>query len=126
MEPFPGYRLQECLGQGGFGQVWRAEKPGGWPVALKFLPCAAGRSTREIRALQTVRHLRHPQLIRVDQVWCHLGYIIIAMELADASLEDLFDDCLLEGGKALDPWRVCYYLAQAAEGLDFLNKRQHM
>src|SRR5581483_6614153 len=98
-EPFPGYRLLGCLGRGGFGEVWEAETPTHRRAALKFLPCDAERTTaQELKALQAVRHLRHPHLIRLDQVWCHLGYIMIAMELADGSLFDLYQACQEEYG----------------------------
>lgn len=127
MEPFPGYRLDSCLGRGSFGEVWKASTPTGRPVALKFLPCEAESAiSREIRSLQKVRPLRHPNLIRIDQVWCHLGYVVIAMELADGSLHDVLDVQQEQGTPALEGPLVCHYLAQAAAALDFLNARQHM
>jgi len=126
LEPFPGYRLYRPLGSGGFGTVWEARNPRGRPLALKFLPCDAQRSTaQEIRALQAVRQLRHPHLIRIDQVWCHLGYIVIAMELADGSLGDLLELCLHDYGTPIPAEQVCFYLGQAAQALDFLNQTQH-
>ena len=84
LEPFPGYHLRRLLGFGSFAEVWEAEAADGGRVALKFLPAERQNATPgELRSLQAVRQLLHPNLIRIGRVWCHLGYIVIAMELAD-------------------------------------------
>src|SRR5262245_134389 len=87
MEPYPGYRLRLPLGRGAYGEVWMADNPKGKRVALKFLSGDGRRSTTdELRALQAIRHLDHPHLLRTEQVWCKAGFIVVAMELADGSL----------------------------------------
>jgi serine/threonine protein kinase len=47
------------------------------------------------------------------------------MELADGSLQDLLEVELAETNAALSRPRVCKYLSQVAEVLDFLNDRKH-
>jgi serine/threonine-protein kinase len=126
LEALPGYRLCQFLGRGSWGEVWKAAKPNGAFVALKFLTCSSSQAaSQEIRALQAIRQLRHPYLIRIDQVWCHQGYVIIGMELAEGSLLDLLAASWEECGQPLPPEYVCYFLGQIASGLDFLNTRQH-
>jgi serine/threonine protein kinase, bacterial len=122
----PGYQLKRLLGRGGYGYVWEAEKDDGTPVALKFLSCGEGlAASKEIRAISALSHIRHPNLITIEKVWCQASYLVMEMKLADGNLLDLVEICITEFGTALPPDQTCFYLAQAAEGLDFLNARQH-
>jgi serine/threonine protein kinase len=127
MEPFPGHRLLRILGRGSFAEVWEARTSDGRTLALKFLAADMSKSTpSEIRSLQAVRQLTHPHLTKIDRVWCHLGYIVVAMELAEGSLADLYDAHMAEEGAPLPVEHVLYFLSQAADALDFLNARQHL
>lgn len=120
------YRLRRLRGRGNFGSVWEAQTPEGVPVALKFLPCNDRMSTAlEIRAIQNINRLRHPNLLPIDQVWCYRRYVVATMPLADASLADLLDVYQAEYGKLIPGPEVCFYLGQAARALDFLNARKH-
>jgi serine/threonine protein kinase, bacterial len=125
-QPIPGYRLRQRLGVGGFGQVWEADGPGGVRVALKFLPCKSSQNTtQELKSLQAIRLIRHPHLVRIDQVWCHLGYVVVGMELAEGTLFDLLQLHHQEIGGGLEAAYACFLLAQAATGLDYLNTHRH-
>ncbi len=127
LEPFPGYRLRRLLGYGSFAEVWDAETDDGSLIALKFLPAERqGATPGELRALQTIRRLPHPNLLRVDRVWCHLGYVVIAMERAEGSLADLHATYRTEVGTSIIPEHTCLLLSQAAAALDFLNARRHV
>ena len=126
MELRGGYKLKGLLGEGGFAQVWEADSADGRKLALKFIPCDRDlAAAKEVRSIQAIRQLAHPHLIGVDQVWIDLGYIIVAMELADGSLLDLWNRYQEEANTPIVPELVCEYLFQAAEGLDFLNAHQH-
>ena len=66
----PGYRLTKRLGSGGFGEVWRAEAPGGMGVAIKILANLGRREGgREYRALQTIKNIRHAHIVPLFGVW---------------------------------------------------------
>ena len=127
VEPFPGYRLVAPIGEGGWSVVWKATRPDGKPCALKFLDCGhAATPATEIRGLQAIRQVKHPNLLEIDQVWSCAGYLVVAMDLADGSLLDLLDVYLNEMARPIPPEHVCFFLTQTAAALDFLNARQHV
>ncbi len=68
-EPIPGYRLENFLGRGQFGEVWRASSPGGTHVALKFLNVRERQGRKEFRAIQKVKGIRHPHLVLTYALW---------------------------------------------------------
>lgn len=125
MEPSPGYKLQRFLGRGGFGEVWEADSPSGALVALKFMVVDESMAvSREIRAMQMISQFGHPNLIRIERTWCIENCLVVAMELAEGSLADLYE-ASHDSGIALKPKHLCGYLIQVAQALDFLNTRQH-
>src|SRR5436305_1101293 len=98
------YTLIELLGRGGFGQVWEVEAKDGRRLALKFIPCGRDlAAAKEIRAIQAIRRMGHPNLIPIQEIYSDLGYVIVAMELADGSLLDLLNRYLSEASKPIDP-----------------------
>jgi hypothetical protein len=121
--PLPEYQLTAKLGQGGFGEVWRATGPGGFDVALKFLRLSESSGETELRALQAIRGIRHPNLLSVFGVWEKDNYLIVAMELADRSLLDRLKETVQQGKPGLPPQELMEYMQDAARGLDFLNEK---
>src|SRR3954470_9750829 len=90
-EPYPGYRLVQFLGRGGWGEVWKAVRlADNACFALKFLTSDSQlAASQEIRALQAIRQLSHPNLVRIEQVWSCPGYLVVVMEMAEGNLLDL-------------------------------------
>ncbi len=64
-----GYRLQEYLGKGQFGEVWRATGPGGVLLAVKFIDLEGGRGQKEYEAIKRIKSIRHANLMPITAIW---------------------------------------------------------
>jgi serine/threonine protein kinase len=125
-EPQPGYRLRRVRGRGGFSEVWEVDTPTG-QAALKFMPSSnTGTTARELRSIQSFQSLDHPYLVKTNGVWSVPGYIVIDMELAEATLLDLMLVYHNDLGQHIPTAQLCQYLWQVGEALDFLNTRRHV
>src|SRR6476469_3134064 len=105
VEPLPGYRLIERLGRGGYGEVWKAEVPGGLFKAIKFvygdLHAAddddGARAEQELKAMSRVKSVHHPYILSLERYDIIDGQLIIVMELADRTLWDRYKECRAPG-----------------------------
>ncbi|HZY84233.1 MAG TPA: tubulin-like doman-containing protein [Gemmataceae bacterium] len=127
-EPIPGYRLIERIGGGGFGEVWKAEAPGGLFKAIKFVfgdLASAGdngqRAEQELKALSRVKTVRHPYILSLERYDIIEGQLIIVMELADRNLWDRFKECRAQGLPGIPRDELLGYMEESAEALDLMN-----
>src|SRR5437763_3910710 len=127
-EPIPGYRLTERLGGGGFGEVWKAEAPGGLHKAIKFVYGDLGsaneddqRAVQELKALNRVKSVRHPYILSLERYEIIDGKLIIVMELADRNLWDRFRECRGQGLLGIPRDELISYMEEVAEALDLMN-----
>jgi len=118
------YRLQELLGEGGMGQVYRAyHVPMGRTVALKVIrkehvasPAAVQRFNQEIRA---AGQLTHPNIITAFDAGEVGDTHFYAMEYVEGT--DLAK--LVKESGPLSPVTACEYIRQAALGLQHAYER---
>ncbi|MEZ6140155.1 MAG: tubulin-like doman-containing protein [Zavarzinella sp.] len=127
-EPIPGYRLIERIGRGGFGEVWKAEAPGGILKAIKLvygnmetIGEQAEGAEQEYKSINRVKSIRHPFVLSLERFEIVQGQLIIVMELADRSLWDRFLECKKRGLQGIPREELLRYMTEAAEALDLLN-----
>src|SRR5438128_12680169 len=136
-EPIPGYRLIERIGRGGFGEVWKAEAPGGLLKAIKIVygdlqasdEEGTRRAEQELKALERVKTVRHPYLLSLERYDIIDGRLMIVMELADRNLWDRFRDCRNQGLDGIPREELLRYMEESAEALDLMNNEfqlQHL
>ena len=59
------------------------------------------RASRELKALERIKQLRHPFLLSLERIEIVDGRLIIVNELADMSLKQRYLDCKAAGSRGL-------------------------
>ncbi|MFJ3811239.1 serine/threonine-protein kinase [Streptomyces sp. NPDC090073] len=115
------YQLQERLGRGAMGEVWRADdRLLGRPVAVKLLRAEAAADADRFRLeAQTGGRLNHPNLVGMYDFGSHHDQFYLVMELVDGWT--LAQERSLRG--ALNPQDAAAIAAQAAAGLAAAHQR---
>ena len=123
-EIIPGYTIRERIGSGGYGEVWKADAPGGLVKAIKFVyGCLDGeRASRELKALNRIKAVRHPFLLSLERIEVIDGQLVIVTELADASLMNRFEQCVAAGFSGIPRNELLVYLSDAADALDYMQQ----
>ncbi|MFI6295276.1 protein kinase [Nonomuraea sp. NPDC050790] len=111
------YRLDELIGRGQAGEVWRAhDENADWTVAVKML--TAGSSELAHKHAQTVAKVVHPHVAMVLDIGGHNGVPYLVMEfLTGASLGE---ERAAHG--PLGIVEACDLFGQAAAGLDAAHR----
>ena len=112
------YRVDEKIGVGGMGEVYRAtDLRLGRTVAIKTLTAVSAEAQREalarfLREAKAQSRLQHPSIVTIHQVGTADEIRYIVMEFIEGkTLKKVV------GGNPLSPSQVCEYGIQIAEGL---------
>jgi serine/threonine-protein kinase len=121
---FLGYRVEELLGSGGMGVVYRAyDLRLKRAVALKFVAPSLALDERFrgrfVRETELAMSLEHPNVVPIHDAGDVDGRLYLAMRLVDGT--DL--GSLLRGEGALDPARSMAICAQIGSALDAAHAR---
>jgi serine/threonine protein kinase len=119
--PVEGYELTSLLGEGGFGQVWKARDENGFEVALKFVWLGTPTGEAELRGLEVMRNVRHPHVLSVFRAWLTPIRLVLALELGDKTLGLRFQEARAGGHDGIPQAELFEYMREAAKGLDFLH-----
>ncbi len=120
----PGFDVQEELGRGGFGVVYKAWHPQlSRFVAIKMLNDSAGRSERIVarfaQEAQVIAQLNHPHLLRIHQVGEHQGRPYLVLEyVSGGSLSDKLAQ------RKLKPLEAAELVAKLADGLEAAHRAE--
>lgn len=130
-QPIPGYTITQRIGAGGYGEVWRADAPGGLVKAVKLVYGYHDeeRASRELRALNRIKQVRHPFLLSLERIEVVDGQLVIVTELADMCLKDRFEQCKAAGLPGIPREELLVYLHDAADALDYMSEQfglQHL
>ena len=131
LEPIPGYLVRERLGAGGYGEVWKADAPGGLAKAIKVIYGHSDdeRASRELAALNRIKQVRHPFLLSLERIELVDGHLVIVTELATSSLKQEFEKCRAAGLAGIPRSELLAHLHDAADALDYISQQyslQHL
>jgi serine/threonine protein kinase len=117
------YQLVRRIKAGVFGEVWRALAPGGIQVAVKIYYRPMQENAPELKALQLIKNVNHPYLLKIQAWWVEDSRLHVAMELAEASLRTRLRKGRPADVSTLPLSALLIYVSEVGEALDYLHGR---
>lgn len=122
------YVIEKRLGGGAYGEVWQVrDNKGGIEKALKIVmhPMDTEEAKTELQALEKIKNLENPFILRTDSFWVEDGRLLIVMELArKGSLRAYFREHRKEGRVGIPVAELLRYFREAGDALDYLHSEQ--
>lgn len=119
----PGYQVQEVLGSGGMGIVYRAiQETLGRPVALKMVLAGIGSSSTDLARFraeaETVASLKHPNIVQIHEVGQHAEQPFLVFEFVEGGN-------LSQGlkGIPLAPVKAAQFMLVLAKTVQYAHER---
>ncbi len=110
---FQGFRILSRIGQGSYGNVYKAENHLTEQVlALKIVPLSGDAGRRELHALRTFQNIEHTNLLKIHHAGIAGENLYYTMDLADGPIAD----------QHLDHAGLLAAARKLADALDCLHK----
>jgi hypothetical protein len=127
--PLPGYRLQECLGRGPTGELWRAIGPRQENRQVRFLTIDEKAQQAGGSPLERLFDLRHEGLPALELVKIGSDRVALISEAGESSLQARLKECQAVGMSGIPRVELLACLARVADHLDrlyHLAQLQHL
>ncbi|XP_044756133.1 myosin light chain kinase, smooth muscle isoform X2 [Coccinella septempunctata] len=123
VDPKEEYNLQEELGRGKFGIVYRCtEKKSGLTLAAKFINCPKKEDRRNVeREVDIMKTLQHPRLIQMYDAYENGKIMCVILELIEGG--ELFER-VIDDDFVLTEKSCTIFMRQICEGVDFMHKQR--
>ena len=116
------YSLIEKIGEGSFGEVWKADRAG-FQVALKILRASVNseETQREIESLTKLKTLHHKYLVHTENFWSDGDRLYIEMELGECTLKERLASYQAIGKIGIPEDELLKYFTEIGRVLDYLH-----
>ena len=129
LEGHYGLKLEQRIGGGGFGEVWKARTAENVPCAIKVSLHPVDEQNpiiqKELENLRLLKNLvGHPHVITLMDAWLISGYLVTRWEFSsEGSLEKRLQEYQAQGLPGIPVEQLLSYIYDAAQGIDFLNSQ---